>query len=70
MPNADLDEQACACSRKAIAASLENLKSYPWIADKITRQQMNLHGWYFNLANGDLEEYNSEQQGFTSLFSA
>lgn len=70
MPNADLDEQACACSRKAIAASLENLKSYPWIADKITRQQMNLHGWYFNLANGDLEEYNSEQQGFNSLFSA
>lgn len=70
MPKASLDDQACACSRKAIAASLENLKSYPWIADKIIRQHMNLHGWYFNLANGDLEEYNSEQETFHSLLSA
>lgn len=69
MPDADLDEQSCACSRKAIVYSLKNLQSYPWVVDKLAKGKMSLHGWYFNLANGDLESYSQADAKFHSLFA-
>ncbi len=68
MPDADLDEQACACSRRALAASLTNLASYPWIADALQRKALQLHGWYFNLASGDLERLVVDEDRFESLY--
>lgn len=65
---ADLDDQSCACSRKALALSLSNLKSYPWIADRMQKQGLSLHGWYFNLANGELERYSESNKEFEKLF--
>jgi carbonic anhydrase len=67
-PQADLDEQACQCSRKALVRSLENLESYPCVSDRLEKQALQLHGWYFNLANGDLERYLPAQQRFASLY--
>lgn len=68
MPDADLDEQSCACSRKALAYSLENLKTYPWITERVAKRQVELHAWYFNLADGDLQQYDAEHDSFTSLY--
>lgn len=67
MPDADLDEQSCACSRKALTTSLANLRAYPWIAERLQRDQLQLHGWYFNLATGDLEQYSEQEKTFSSL---
>ena len=67
MPNADLDDQACACSRRALTTSLANLKQYPWIAQRLQRDQLQLHGWYFNLATGDLERYSEKEKTFSPL---
>jgi carbonic anhydrase len=68
MPEANLDEQSCACSRKALATSLANLETYPWVAERLGKQTVELHGWYFNLANGELENYLPEDDSFCSLF--
>ena len=68
IPESDLDEQACQCSRKALALSLENLKSYPSVVDRLEKKALQLHGWYFNLASGDLERYLSTERRFESLF--
>ena len=57
MPDAGLDAQACLCSRRALADSMENLRSYPWVEDKLSRGSLQLHGWYFNLAEGDLQRH-------------
>jgi len=67
MPDADLDEQACACSRRALAASLKNLRSYPWITTALEQQNAKIHGWYFNLSNGDLECFRPESASFETL---
>lgn len=67
MPDADLDDQACACSRKALATSLQNLRSYPWIADALEQHKLQIHGWYFNLSNGELERYLTEDDRFELL---
>jgi carbonic anhydrase len=68
MPDTDLDEQSCACSRKALTVSLDNLKTYPWISERLERNTISLHGWYFNLANGQLDQYDQQQQSFKKLY--
>jgi carbonic anhydrase len=68
MPDDDLDEQSCACSRKALTVSLDNLKTYPWVRERLERNSLSLHGWYFNLANGQLDQYDQLSQSFKKLY--
>jgi len=68
MPGEDLDDQTCLCSRKSLIASLHNLKTYPWVNDRLKKNSVQLHGWYFNLATGDLESYSERDQAFDPLF--
>lgn len=68
MPDEDLDEQSCACSRRALASSLENLGTYPWIAGRMEAGELELHGWYFNLSDGGLERYDPDSDSFESLY--
>lgn len=68
MPDADLDDQTCACSRSALACSLQNLKTYPSIEERVAQGHLELHAWYFNLADGDLQRYDPARDKFTSLY--
>lgn len=68
MPAASLDDRTCACSREALKFSLVNLRGYPSILDKENKGKLQIHGWYFNLADGDLQAYDEKEQVFTSLF--
>ena len=67
MPTANLDDQTCACSRKALTTSLDNLRSYPWVVDALQSDAIKLHAWYFNLASGDLEQYSEKNDCFIAL---
>ena len=68
MPAADMDDQSCACSRRALALSLDNLQTYPWISDRMQRDQLQVHGWYFNLLTGELQKYNKATDSFERLY--
>lgn len=68
MPGSDLDEKSCACSRRALTVSLNNLTTYPWVKERLERQTIQLHGWYFNLLNGELETYDQQNQQFKKLY--
>ncbi|MDF1644587.1 MAG: carbonic anhydrase [Pseudomonadales bacterium] len=65
--SADLDELSCECSRRALSVSLQNLMSYPWLRDKVEAGELDLRGWYFNLALGELDELNQETGQFQAL---
>ncbi|MCX2980198.1 carbonic anhydrase [Halieaceae bacterium IMCC14734] len=67
MPDASLDDQACACSRRALVASLDNLRHYPGVAKRLDAGQLQLHGWYFNLASGELQAWDEEGQEYVEL---
>jgi carbonic anhydrase len=68
MNGVDLDEQTCTCSRKALTVSLDNLKTYPWVKERLENKSINLHGWYFNLANGQLDRFNDQTDNFEKLY--
>lgn len=41
------------CGRR-LKASLANLCGFPWIAEQVETGRLQLHGWYFDLDNGEL----------------
>jgi carbonic anhydrase len=59
--------QARACEQAAILVSLENLMTYPWIAERVDTGAMHLHGWYFDIAQGELLSYNPALNGFEPI---
>lgn len=46
--------------KAAIKVSLENLLSFPWIAEKVSAGQLDMHGWWFQIETGNLWELNRE----------
>ncbi|MDP1635414.1 MAG: carbonic anhydrase [Gallionellaceae bacterium] len=56
-----------ACEQAAILVSLENLMTYPWIAERVTTGAMHLHGWYFDIAQGELLSYHPARNGFEPI---
>jgi carbonic anhydrase len=61
--------QTRACEQGAIALSLENLMSFPWIRERVEAGTLALHGWYFDLDAGELQAYSPETKKFAALVS-
>jgi carbonic anhydrase len=59
--------QTRACEQGAIALSLENLMSFPWIRERVEAGAVMLHGWYFDLDAGELLAYSPETKKFVAL---
>lgn len=62
-----LDEQAHACELNAIEISLANMKTFPWIQERVERNKLQLHGWYYDMVSGDLLSLDANGNGFISL---
>jgi len=58
LPEAPQDKQARACEKEAILVSLKNLMTFPWIKERVAKEQLSLHGWYYNIKTGQLRYYN------------
>lgn len=52
------EEQARACEKEAILVSMKNLMTFPWVKERVSRGQLSLHGWYYNIGSGQLKYYN------------
>jgi carbonic anhydrase len=59
--------QSRACEQAAIALSLENLMSFPWIRERVESGATALHGWYFNIDAGELLVYSAASGRFEPL---
>ena len=42
------------CELEVVKVSLVNLMTFPWVAERVSRNALALHGWYFDLEKGDL----------------
>jgi carbonic anhydrase len=59
--------QRRAAEQAAILLSLENLHSFPFIVDRIKQGKLSLHGWYFDLEQGELLEYQPKEGAFECI---
>ncbi|MDR2219674.1 MAG: carbonic anhydrase [Methylobacillus sp.] len=67
MPDSPGDTQARACEQASVLISLENMLSYPWIRSRVEEGSLALHGWYFDMENGELLQYQAEADCFEVL---
>jgi carbonic anhydrase len=45
------------CEKESIILSLDNLLTFPWIKSAVEAERIKLHGWYFSVQEGTLQEY-------------
>jgi carbonic anhydrase len=48
------DEVPRQIEQATVALSVENLMTYPWIAERVRRERLTLHGWWADLQVGEL----------------
>ena len=54
----DKDEQVRQLEKHAVITSLENLMTFPWLAEKVNSGALTLHGMWTDIGEGGLEHYN------------
>lgn len=59
--------QVQALEQAAILVSLRNLKTFPWIQERVEAGRLQLHGWYFDLVHGALWGYSADNGRFEPL---
>ena len=63
------EKLACHAERRSILKSLENLRSHTWLRELETSGKLTLHGWWFDIATGDLWIADPESGDFTGPYS-
>ena len=56
-----------ACVEENVLVQLENLRTHPVVAAGLARKTVNLHGWVYKLATGDVFAFNPDEGQFNPL---
>jgi len=64
---ADTDVQLRALERQTVVVSLDNLMSFPFVADRVNEGTLTLHGLWHDIGSGGLEQYDAGEDGFVLL---
>ena len=67
LPDAPLEQQTRACEQRAILVSLQNLMTFFWVKERVEQGLLTLHGWYFDIEQGQLLAYNLATKQFEPL---
>jgi carbonic anhydrase len=67
IPDAPIEEQMRACEQRAILVSLQNLMTFSWVQERVAAGVLTLHGWYFDIEQGQLLRFNSDIGQFEAL---
>jgi carbonic anhydrase len=65
--DSSLEEKNVLCGQYSLIHSLQNLKTFPWIAERVAQGLLCLHAWNFDMAQGILEEYDEKQNCFKTI---
>ena len=66
-PDATKEQRQRACEQRAILISLQNLQTFPWIKQRLEQGTLTLHGWYFDIQQGQLLGYDATIRQFVKL---
>lgn len=66
-PEADLNRLAHECEKDSVIDSLANLMTFPMVRERVEAGHLQLHGWYFDMARGQLSAWNPQSRRFEPL---
>ena len=64
MAGADEATRTRVCEQNAVLVSLENLTTFPWVRERVESGDLQLHGWYIDIAEAKLSVYDGAQGKF------
>lgn len=64
MAGADDATRTRVCEQNAVLVSLENLTTFPWVRERVEAGELQLHGWYIDIAEAKLSVYDGAQGKF------
>ena len=62
-----LHQRTNVVEQTSIKNSLNNLREYPWIEERIAVGALSLHGWWFNIADGSVYVLDLQEDRFLQL---
>lgn len=63
----DAELEARCCEKNSVIISLENLMTFPFIAERVKNGSLSLHGWYLDIVEGTLHAYDEDKKIFEKL---
>lgn len=67
LPNVSKDIKLQALEQTVNLTSLNNLMTFPWVAEAVKNGTLKLHGWYFDMVGGKLLAYDFTKGHFCDL---
>ncbi|QOG11855.1 carbonic anhydrase [Arcobacter sp. FWKO B] len=61
------DEVYRKTEKTSVVYQLDNLMTYPEVSRKVKEGLLTIHGWYYKIEDGSIEEYNKKTQKFEIL---
>jgi len=61
------EERSRACEQASIRLALSNLLTFPWISERVEQGTLRLHGWYYDLDQGNLLRVDPATDDFESV---
>ena len=60
-------DQAIALEKEAVLVSLQNLKTFPFVADDVESGKISIHGLWHNIGEGSIEEFLFKEGKFCKI---
>lgn len=54
-------------AKLALSQSHENCLKFPWIKDKVTKNELVIHRWFFDIKSGQVFAYSEKEKEFKAL---
>lgn len=54
-------------AQQNVLAQIENLKTYPGVAERLERGGLQLHAWHYSIDSGEILNFDARQAGFVPL---
>jgi carbonic anhydrase len=54
-------EDVDACAKSALQQSYQNCLTFPWIAEKVKANKLNIHMWFFDIGAGQIFTYQENE---------
>ncbi|MFA7188253.1 MAG: carbonic anhydrase [Alphaproteobacteria bacterium] len=55
------------CEKESIKLSMNNLLTFPWINEKVNKNDLKIHGWYFSIKDASLSVFDNKSNEFEKI---
>ncbi len=62
-----LEERVTLCGQYSLVNSLNNLRTFPWIQERVDQGSLHVHAWNFNMSDGVIEAYDAVSGEFRPI---